>query len=41
MPIFTAPKKKGAVRFITDYHRINIKLERKPQPLPRTSKTMK
>ena len=34
-PVFIIPKKEGTVRVITDYHRINQKLVRKPYPLPR------
>ena len=39
-PIFIIPNKEGTVRFITEYHRLNHKLARKPYPLPRISETM-
>ena len=39
-PVFTIPKKKGTVRFVTDYHRLNQKSVRKLYPLPRIGKTM-
>ena len=33
-PVFIIPKKEGAVRFITEYHRLDHKLVRKPYLLP-------
>ena len=39
-PIFTIHKKEGNVGFITDYHRLNHKLVRKPYPLPRIGETI-
>ena len=39
-PVFIIPKKEGTVRFITEYHRLNHKLVRKPYPLPRIGDTM-
>ena len=39
-PVFIIPKKEGTVRFISDYHRLNHKLVRKPYPLPRIGETM-
>ena len=39
-PIFIIPKKKGTVKFITDYRRLNQKLVRKPYPLPRIGEDM-
>ena len=38
--VFIIPKKKGTVRFITDYCRINQKLVIKPYPLPIIGETM-
>ena len=40
IPVFIIPNKEVTVRFITDYHRLNQKLVRKPYPLPRIGKTM-
>ena len=37
---FIIPKKEGTMRFITNYHRLNQKLARKPYPLPIIGKTM-
>ena len=34
------PKKKGTVRFITDYHRLNQKSVRKPYTQPIIGETM-
>ena len=39
-PVFIIPKKEGTVRFISDYHRLNHKLVRKPYPLHRIGETM-
>ena len=39
-PVFIIPKKEGTVRFITEHHRINQKLVRKPYILPRIGETM-
>ena len=38
--VFITPKKEGTVRFITDYHRLNQQLVRKPYPLPNIGETM-
>ena len=34
-PTFIIPKKNKAVRFISDFRRLNAKIKRKPYPLPR------
>ena len=34
-PTFIAPKKDGSVRFITDLHKVNKRILRKPYPLPK------
>ena len=39
-PVFVIPKKEVTVRFITDYHRLNHKLVRKPYSLPRIGNTI-
>ena len=39
-PVFVIPNKEGTVGFITNYHRLNHKLVRKPYPLPRIGETM-
>ena len=39
-PVFIIPYKEENVGFITDYHRINQKISRKPYPLPRIGKKM-
>ena len=39
-PVFIIPKKKGTLRFMTDYRRLNQKLVRNPYPLPRIGKTI-
>ena len=40
-PVFIIPKNKGTVRFITDYHRLNHQLVRKPHTLPIIGEIMK
>ena len=39
-PTFIIPKKDGRVRFLADFHRLNLMLKRKPYPLPRISDTL-
>ena len=39
-PIFITPKKKGNMRFITDYQKLNQKITRKSYPLPRIGEIM-
>ena len=39
-PVFITPKKKGTVRFITDYCSLNQKLVRKAYHLSRIGETM-
>ena len=37
--VFIIPKKEWTVRFITNYHRLNLQLVRKTYPLPRIGDT--
>ena len=39
-PVFIISKKEGTVMFITDYHRLNQKLVKKPYPLLRIGDTI-
>lgn len=39
-PTFIVPKKDNKVRFVSDFRRLNLKLKRKPYPLPRISDTL-
>ena len=39
-PVFIIPLKKGNMRFITDYHRLNRQVARKIYPLPRIFETI-
>ena len=38
---FIIPKKNGTVQFITDFRKVNAKLVRKPNPIPKISDVMK
>jgi len=40
-PTFIVSKKDDRVRFVSDFHRLNAKLKRKPFPLPRIQDTLK
>ena len=33
-PVFIIAKKEGTVRFLTDFHRFNKNIVRKPDPIP-------
>jgi len=39
-PTFNIPKKQGTVRFISDFWKLNAKIRRKPDPIPRISATL-
>jgi hypothetical protein len=39
-PTFIIPKKDGYVRFISDFRQLNLRIKRKPFPLPRIQDTL-
>jgi hypothetical protein len=34
-PTFIIPKKDGTVRFISDFHKLNLRIRHKPYPIPK------
>ena len=39
-PAFVIPKKDGSVRFISDFRELNLRIKRKPYPIPKISDLM-
>ena len=39
-PAFIIPKKDGSVRFISDFRELNLRIKRKPYPIPKISDLM-